>query len=197
MSLTKIAEKFFLPRQKELEKHYTEPEKLQANALSYLVSKGRDTEYGRAHTFENIHGYDDFAKNIPINTYEELKGDIDRMRHGETNVLWPGLVRWYAKSSGTTNDKSKFIPVSNAGLHNIHYKGGADVVALYLRNHPESRIFDGKSLILGGDHSPNYNVEGSLVGDLSAILIENINPFINALFRVPKKRTAGRSPTLS
>ena len=190
MSLTKIAAKFFCPRQKELEKHYTEPEKLQAAVLSYLVDKGRDTEYGRAHTFENIKGYDDFAKNVPVNTYEELKGDIDRMRHGETNVLWPGLVRWYAKSSGTTNDKSKFIPVSGAGLHNIHYKGGADVVAFYLRNHPESRLFDGKSLILGGSHSPNYNVEGSLVGDLSAILIENINPLVNMLFRVPKKRTA-------
>ena len=190
MSLTKIAEKFFLPRQKELEKHYTEPEKLQANALSYLITKGRDTEYGRAHAFENFDSYDDFSKNVPINTYEELKGDIDRMRHGEMNVLWPGLVKWYAKSSGTTNDKSKFIPVSNAGLHNIHYKGGADVVAFYLRNHPESRIFDGKSLILGGSHSPNYNVEGSLVGDLSAILIENINPFVNMFFRVPKKRTA-------
>ena len=99
------------------------------------------------------------------------------------------MVKWYAKSSGTTNDKSKFIPVSSDGLHNIHYKGGADVVAVYLRNNPGSRLFDGKSLILGGSHSPNYNVEGSLVGDLSAILIENINPIVN-LFRVPKKQTA-------
>lgn len=133
--------------------------------------------------------YDDFVNNVPINTYEELKSDIDRMRHGEPNVLWPGVVKWYAKSSGTTNDKSKFIPVSSDGLHNIHYKGGADVVAVYLRNNPGSRLFDGKSLILGGSHSPNYNVEGSLVGDLSAILIENINPIVN-LFRVPKKQTA-------
>ena len=189
MSLTKIASKFFSPRQKELEKHFTEPEQLQRSVLNYLVSKGRDTEYGRSHAFVNIKGYDDFMKSVPINTYEELKGDIDRMRHGESSVLWPGLVRWYAKSSGTTNDKSKFIPVSSAGLHNIHYKGGSDVVALYLRNNPDSRLFDGKSLILGGCLSPNYNVEGSLVGDLSAILIENINPVVN-LFRVPKKRTA-------
>ena len=111
------------------------------------------------------------------------------MRHGEPNVLWPGTVKWYAKSSGTTNDKSKFIPVSSDGLHRIHYKGGFDVVALYLRNNPKSRIFDGKSLILGGSHSPNYNLSNSLVGDLSAILIENINPLAN-LFRVPKKSTA-------
>lgn len=189
MGLTKIASMFFSPRQKELEKHFTEPEQLQRSVLNYLVSKGRDTEYGRSHAFENINGYDDFVKSVPINTYEELKGDIDRMRHGEASVLWPGLVKWYAKSSGTTNDKSKFIPVSSAGLHNLHYKGGTDVVAFYLRNNPDSRLFDGKSLILGGSHSPNYNVEGSLVGDLSAILIENINPFVN-LIRVPKKRTA-------
>lgn len=189
MSLTKIASKLFLPRQGELTKHYTDPESLQRNVLKYLVGKGRDTEYGRDHMFSSIMNYDDFAKNTPINTYEELKGDIDRMRHGEENVLWPGLVKWYAKSSGTTNDKSKFTPVTNVGLHNIHYKGSSDVVAFYLRNNPDSRIFDGKALILGGSHSPNYNVEGSLVGDLSAILIENINPIAN-LVRVPKKRTA-------
>ena len=189
MSLTKIASKLFLPRQKELIKHYTAPDELQHSVLKYLILKGKETEYGRNHMFDSMDDYDSFAKNIPINTYEELKGDIDRMRHGEQNVLWPGLVKWYAKSSGTTNDKSKFIPVSNAGLHNIHYKGGADVVAFYLRNNPNSRLFDGKSLILGGSHSPNSNVEGSLVGDLSAILIENINPIVN-LFRVPRKRTA-------
>lgn len=189
MSLTKFASKLFKPRQYELEKHYTQPEALQRRVLHYLLEKGKYTEYGRNHMLASTHSYDDFVNNVPINTYEELKSDIDRMRHGEANVLWPGVVKWYAKSSGTTNDKSKFIPVSSDGLHNIHYKGGADVVTVYLRNHPGSRLFDGKSLILGGSHSPNYNVEGSLVGDLSAILIENINPIAN-LFRVPKKQTA-------
>ena len=189
MSLTKFASKLFKPRQYELEKHYTQPEALQRRVLHYLLEKGKYTEYGRNHMLASTHSYDDFVNNVPINTYEELKSDIDRMRHGEPNVLWPGVVKWYAKSSGTTNDKSKFIPVSSDGLHNIHYKGGADVVAVYLRNNPGSRLFDGKSLILGGSHSPNYNVEGSLVGDLSAILIENINPIAN-LFRVPKKQTA-------
>ena len=101
----------------------------------------------------------------------------------------PGRVKWYAKSSGTTNDKSKFIPVSKEGLKRLHYKGGSDVVAMYLRNNPQSRMFDGKGLILGGSHQANYNLPGSLVGDLSAILIENINPVVN-LFRVPKKETA-------
>lgn len=98
-------------------------------------------------------------------------------------------MKWYAKSSGTTNDKSKFIPVTPEGLKNLHSRGGGDVVALYLRNHPESHIFEGRSLILGGSHSPNYDLPNSLVGDLSAILIENINPLVNFI-RVPKKETA-------
>ena len=173
----------------ELERHYTEGEALQHEVLKSLVERASDTEYGRNHVFKGIKGYEDFAKNVPVNTYEELKGDIDRMRHGERDILWPGKVKWYAKSSGTTNDKSKFIPVSKDGLQNIHYSGGTDAVALYLRNYSKSKLFDGKALILGGSHSPNYNLQGSLVGDLSAILIENINPLAN-LVRVPKKQTA-------
>ena len=189
MSLTKIVGQFFKPRQYALEKHYTQPEALQEAVLRYLLERGSNTEYGRNHLLSPKNSYEEFAKNVPINTYEELKRDIDRMRHGEADVLWPGQVQWYAKSSGTTNDKSKFIPVSAEGLHDIHYQGGKDVVTFYLRNNPNSRLFDGKSLILGGSHSPNYNVDGSLVGDLSAILIENINPLVN-LMRVPRKRTA-------
>ena len=189
MALTQIARLIFSPRQKEVEHHAQHADATQRQILGHLLQRAKDTEYGRKHMFAQLHGYDDFVRSVPVNTYEELKGDIDRMRHGEANVLWPGTVRWYAKSSGTTNDKSKFIPVSAEGLRNIHYRGGFDVVALYLRNNPKSRLFDGKSLILGGSHSPNYNLANSLVGDLSAILIENINPLAN-LFRVPKKQTA-------
>ena len=111
------------------------------------------------------------------------------MRQGEKDLLWPGVVKWYAKSSGTTNDKSKFIPVSKEGLKDTHYRGGTDAVVWYLRNNPQSRIFDGRALILGGSHAPNYNLKSSLVGDLSAILIENITPLVN-LVRVPRKETA-------
>lgn len=189
MSITSIVRKVFEKRQRELEKHQTEGEQLQRQVLSYLLQEAKDTEYGRNHLFGQAKDYEDFAKNIPVNTYEELKNDIDRMRHGERDVLWPGRVKWYAKSSGTTNDKSKFIPVSNEGLQKIHYAGGYDSVALYLRNNPKSRLFDGRALILGGSHAPNYNLPDSLVGDLSAILIENINPLAN-MVRVPKKKTA-------
>lgn len=189
MSITGMVKRAFLPRQRELERYNSNAEELQASVLKYLTASAKDTEYGHRHGFDGINSYDDFAANVPINTYEELKTDIDRMRHGSANILWPGTVKWYAKSSGTTNDKSKFIPVSRDGLRNVHYQGGKDAVTLYLRNNPKSRIFDGRSLILGGSHTPNYNQHGSLVGDLSAILIENINPLAN-LVRVPKKQTA-------
>lgn len=189
MTLTQIVRNAFTSRQKEIERYDNEAEALQMHTLEYLATTAKDTEYGRKHTFCAVKSYESFAENVPVNTYEELKADIDRMRHGERDVLWRGKVRWYAKSSGTTNDKSKFIPVSREGLQHVHYAGGKDAVALYLRNNPKSRIFDGRSLILGGSHSPNYDVEDSLVGDLSAILIENINPLAN-LVRVPKKATA-------
>ena len=189
MSLTQIIGKVFVPRQRALEKHLNGGEALQQAVLKHLIHTAKDTEYGRNHTFSTIKSYNDFIMQVPVNTYEELKGDIDRMRQGEADILWPGRVKWYAKSSGTTNDKSKFIPVSSEGLQKIHYAGGRDSVAIYLRNNPKSRMFDGKGLILGGSHAPNYNLPGSLVGDLSAILIENINPLVN-LVRVPKKQTA-------
>ena len=189
MSLTQIVRHAFTRRMKELERHVNEGEQLQRQVLTHLLQEAKDTEYGRNHLFDQTKDYEDFVRHNPVNTYEELKDAIDRMRHGERDVLWPGRVKWYAKSSGTTNDKSKFIPVSNEGLQKIHYAGGFDSVALYLRNNPQSRLFDGRALILGGSHAPNYNLPGSLVGDLSAILIENINPLAN-LVRVPKKKTA-------
>ena len=190
MNLTSIVNKlYFQPRRRDLERYINEGEAVQREILQYLVKRGKDTEYGRNHLFSTIKSYEDFAQNIPVNTYEELKDDIDRMRHGEKDILWPGQVKWYAKSSGTTNDKSKFIPITHEGLQTLHYQGGKDVVAYYLSNNPDSRLFSGKGLILGGSHSPNYNLPNSLVGDLSAILIENINPLAN-LVRVPSKEVA-------
>lgn len=189
MSITKLARPFFLHRLKAIAHYATDAEEIQRKVLARLLREAAQTAYGRDHGFGEIRSYEEFSRTVPVNTYEKLKGFIDRMRHGERDVLWKGRVKWYAKSSGTTNDKSKFIPVSSAGLHDTHYAGGTDAVALYLHSHPESRLFDGRALILGGSHQSNYNLPGSLVGDLSAILIENINPVVN-LFRVPKKRVA-------
>ena len=189
MSLTSIIRPIFNSRLRAIEQYGSHAEEIQRNVLDHLLHSATNTEWGSHYHYSSIHNYEDFARTVPISTYEELKGYIDRMRHGEADILWPGKVKWYAKSSGTTNDKSKFIPVSATGLHDTHYRGGTDVVALYLQNNPLSRLFDGKALILGGSHSPNYNVAGSLVGDLSAILIENINPLVN-LIRVPSKKIA-------
>lgn len=188
MVSTKLVGKFFAPRRKKIELYNTQAEALQEQVFRKLIKNAAHTEWGTKYDYAHIQSYSDFQR-VPIQTYEDIKGDVDRMRHGEKDILWPGQVKWYAKSSGTTNDKSKFIPVSPDGLKNIHYMGGTDAVALYLGINPESKFFSGKGLILGGSHSPNYNLKDSLVGDLSAILIQNINPLVN-LIRVPSKEIA-------
>ena len=188
MNSTKLISKFFKLRQRSLSLYATEAEVIQEKVLQQLVNRASSTEWGREFDYKNIRNYQDYQR-VPVQTYEEIKGYVDRMRHGEKDILWPGQVVWYAKSSGTTNDKSKFIPVSKEGLQTVHYAGGRDSVALYLKNNSNSRLFSGKALILGGSHAPNYNLKHSLVGDLSAILIENINPLVN-MIRVPQKEIA-------
>lgn len=190
MNITPLLNKlYFAPRQKAIAHYEGRAKEIQDKVLGYLVNASSKTEWGRTHGYSGIHSYEDFAHSVPLNTYEELKDYIQRMRQGEKNVLWRGRVNWFAKSSGTTNDKSKFIPVSKEGLRNIHFLGGRDCVACYLKINPESRIFEGKSLILGGSHAPNLNTPNSLVGDLSAILIENVPSLVN-LVRIPPKDVA-------
>ena len=188
MNSTQLIDRIFAPRRKQIERYSAHAEEIQNKVLKKLISAASDTEWGKKYNFNAINAYSGFQK-LPIQTYEDVKDYVDRMRHGEKNVLWHGAVKWYAKSSGTTNDKSKFIPVSPDGLKNIHYRGGIDAVALYLGGNPKSSFFSGKGLILGGSHSPNYNVKDSLVGDLSAILIQNVNPLVN-MIRVPTKEIA-------
>ncbi len=189
MSITKLVRPFLVGRMKAIDKYWTEAESIQRSVLARLVSQAADTQWGNEHAYDSIKTYEDFVKHVPVNTYEELKDYIDKMRHGAADILWRGRVNWYAKSSGTTNDKSKFIPVSKEGLQRIHYYGGEDTVITYMHNNPESRIMDGRTLILGGSYAPNYDLPGSIVGDLSAILIKNITPFINFL-RIPTKKVA-------
>lgn len=188
MVSTKLIGKLFVSRQKEIDRYAKEAEAIQEHVFRKLIQTAAATEWGKKYNYANIRTYTDFQR-VPIQQYDDVKGYIDRMRHGEKNILWPGQIVWYAKSSGTTNDKSKFIPVSQDGLRHIHYRGGTDAVALYLRSNPQSNFFSGKGLILGGSHSPNYNLKNSLVGDLSAILIQNINPLVNFI-RIPSKKIA-------
>ena len=189
MNETKLLRPFICRRADKIAKYANNTEKIQTKVLEHLVNDASSTEWGCKHNYAGMHKYSDFASSVGVQDYESLKEYIDRMRHGESDVLWKGRCHWFAKSSGTTNDKSKFIPVTPRGLQKVHYKGGFDVVSLYLRNNPESRFFSGKGLILGGSHATNYNLPGSLVGDLSAILIENVNPLVNFL-RVPGKQIA-------
>ena len=187
--ITQVIKPYLAWRRKQIYNRYMQAEATQMKALYRLLGKAQSTEWGREYHFGTIRSYEDFAKQVPLTDYEVLKESIDRMRHGEVDVLWPGRVKWYAKSSGTTNDKSKFIPVSQTALKDTHYRGGTDAVVFYLGNNPKSHIMDGRALILGGSHQPNYNLPHSLVGDLSAILIENIAERVN-MFRVPSKSTA-------
>lgn len=189
MNITKIISKAFESRLKEIDLYDTQAGEIQHRVMMRLVGQAAHTEWGKKYDYKSIRTYEDFKSRLPIQTYEEVKPYVERLRTGEQNLLWPSEIRWFAKSSGTTNDKSKFLPVSKEALQDIHYRGGKDAVALYFRINPQSRFFEGKGLILGGSHSPNLNSPHSLVGDLSAILIQNVNPLVN-LIRVPGKQIA-------
>ena len=138
-----------------------------------LISAAKNTELGKKYDYASINSYATFSERIPISTYEELQPYIERSRQGEQNVFWESPIKWFAKSSGTTNAKSKFIPVSNEALEDCHYKGSKDLLCLYLSNNENSELFTGKSLRLGGS-SQIYEDNNSYFGDLSAILIENM-----------------------
>ena len=189
MSITKIARAIFNPRIKEIDLYTNYADDIQQKVLRKLIVSAKNTEWGQKYDFRSIHNYEDFRSRLPIQTYDDIKGDVERMIAGEQNILWPSTIRFFAKSSGTTSDKSKFLPLSKESLKNIHYKGGQDVVTLYLKMNPQSKMFSGKGLILGGSHAPSQPFANNLIGDLSAILIENINPLVN-LVRVPSKKIA-------
>lgn len=165
------------------------PIDIQQEQLFQLLDLSRNTEFGKMYQFESVQTVGEFQRRLPLQGYEEIKPWVERLRAGEKNLLWPGEVRWFAKSSGTTNDKSKFIPVTKESLESCHFRGGKDVLALYMRNYPESRIFTGKSLTLGGSHAINNFSNNSFYGDLSAILIENI-PFWTQFIRIPSTEIA-------
>ena len=189
MNSTKLISKLFIPRLKQIDLYDEHAGEIQARVLKRLIADAAQTEWGRKYDYSTIKSYEDFKSRVPVQTYEDIKPYVERLRKGEKNLIWPSEIRWFAKSSGTTNDKSKFIPVSKEGLQDIHYQGGKDAVALYFRMNPDSRFFSGKGLILGGSHAPNLNSNHSLVGDLSAILIQNIHPLFNYI-RVPSKEIA-------
>jgi hypothetical protein len=149
------------------------PNEVQEELLMNLIRASENTVVGKQYDFASIKSYNTFADRIPISTYEDVEPFIEQTRQGEQNILWSTPIKWFAKSSGTTNAKSKFIPVSNEALEDCHYKGSKDLLCLYLNNNEDSQMFIGKSLRLGGS-SQIYENNNTFFGDLSAILIENM-----------------------
>jgi hypothetical protein len=139
-----------------------------------LITQAQDTEFGKQMNFKSIGSYDSFQKHIPIQDYESIKPSIERMMMGEQNILWHSEIRWFAKSSGTTSDKSKFIPLSKESMEDCHFKGGKDMLSIYCNNYPETKIFAGKGLTLGGSHQLNQQSGNTSFGDLSAIIMEHL-----------------------
>lgn len=149
-----------------------------------LISSAENTEWGKKYEYKSILTPQQFQERVPIQNYDTLKPYIERMLSGEQNILWPSEIRWFAKSSGTTSDRSKFIPVSEESLEECHFKGGKDLLSIYCNNRPETQIFTGKCLVLGGSHQINQLNTDSFYGDLSAVLIKNL-PFWAEFYRTP------------
>ncbi|HSI71230.1 MAG TPA: GH3 auxin-responsive promoter family protein, partial [Gillisia sp.] len=170
-----IASWFLKKRIHQMELFIKYPHEVQQELLKNLIIKARHTEIGKKYDFAGIKDYQTFASRLPIQDYEDYKDNIERSRRGENNIFWPTPIKWFAKSSGTTSDKSKFIPVSEDSLEDCHYAAGKDMLCMYLNNNPQSQLFTGKSLRLGGSKEI-YKNNGTSYGDLSAILIDNM-PF--------------------
>ena len=163
------------------------PSEVQQETLFKLLNKAQKTEIGLKYGFSSINTIDEYRKRVPIHSYNDFEPYVNRLKKGEQNLLWPSEIKWFAKSSGTTTGKSKFIPVSKESLEECHYKGGKDLLALYYNNHPKTKLFKGKHLILGGSSQLNYFSKDSYFGDLSAIIVENL-PWWCEWRRTPKKQ---------
>lgn len=165
------------------------PFDVQRETLFKLLDRAKDTEWGIRYDFASIKTIKDFQERLPLVTYERYKPVIDRLLKGGKDIVWPGEIKWFAKSSGTTSDKSKFIPVTKESLEDCHFRGGKDVIAIYTANHPDNEILTGKGLTLGGSHQINKINNESYYGDLSAILIDNL-PFWVHLIKTPRQDIA-------
>ncbi len=161
-----------------------EPLECQEQVLGNLISLAATTEWGEKFHYDEIESIEDFKKRVPLQDYESLKPYIQRTMQGEQNLLWHSDIIWFAKSSGTTSDKSKFIPISQESMDDCHYKGGKDVLTIYCNNHPDTKIFSGKGLVMGGSHQMNPLNEQASFGDLSAVLIQNM-PWLGSVIQTP------------
>ena len=165
------------------------PLEVQEELFIRMLKNAANTSFGKKHSFHQIKTYSEFKKSIPLQTYEELKIDVDQLISGEKNLLWPGTTNWFAKSSGTTSHRSKFIPVTKDSLFECHYKGGKDLLALYYTNYPDRKLYNAKHLIIGGSAKINPIGINSYLGDLSAIIVKNL-PWWAEIRRTPSREIA-------
>lgn len=176
-------------RMHQIELFMKYPDEVQEEWFASLVNDSMNTQWGKKYDYRTIENVNQFKERIPVQNYDSLKPYINQMLNGEQNVLWPSEIKWFAKSSGTTSDRSKFIPVSEESLEDCHFRGGKDMLAIYCNNMPNAQMFTGKSLVLGGSHQINQLSPDSFYGDLSAVIIKNL-PFWAELLRTPNMEIA-------
>lgn len=192
MNITTVIRPLFMRRIALSRCWMDDAEPTQRALLSRLIAKARHTRWGLAHDYGRIGSYEDYRNAVDVTPYDHIRGMVMEMVAGRRDILWPGVTRRFAQSSGTSDGKSKYIPVTTDSLRHSHYRGGADVVAHYLNLYPDSRLFSGRSFILGGSYANELSLPAgsrARVGDLSATLIDCINPIAN-LVRIPSKRVA-------
>jgi hypothetical protein len=175
---------FMKKRMHQIELFMKYPNEVQEEWFEQLISGAEQTEWGKKYQYKTVNTLHQFKERVPIQNYDTLKPYIERMLKGEQNVLWHSGIRWFAKSSGTTSDRSKFIPVSEESLEECHLKGGKDMLSLYFNNRPNARIFTGKSLTLGGSNQVNQLHPDASFGDLSAVIMKNL-PLWAEFYRTP------------
>lgn len=167
------------------------PNEVQEELFKKLIQTAKSTEFGIYHNFAGINSYEQFKERVPVQTYEKVFPYIERMMRGEQNILWPSEIKWFSKSSGTTNARSKFIPVSQEALEDCHFKGGKDLLSIYVNNCPDTKLFNGKGLAVGGSHQINEldPTASSYYGDVSAVIMQNLPPWAQFI-RTPSLETA-------
>lgn len=185
--IKQITRAVFKAYYKSVEKFMEDPMGAQAQNFAYLIEHGRNTLFGAENQFDNIKSIADFRQKVPVSAYEDLRPYLDRIIiEKQQNVLWDSPVKWFAMSSGTTEDKSKYIPVTQESLENCHYRCGYHMLGLYAHNYPDTEFFLGKTLVLGGSQQVNNIGKSTFTGDISAILMKNL-PFIVKLARTPEE----------
>lgn len=189
MKISSLVSWLMKKRMHQIELFMKYPHDVQAEWLMKLVNSAQNTEWGKSYDYKSIRNRETFRKRVPVQDYESIKPFVQRLMAGEQNILWNTDIKWFSKSSGTTSDKSKFIPVSMEALEECHYKGGKDMLSLYCSNNPDTKIFDGKNLAMGGTHNVISLENESFYGDVSAIIMQNL-PYWAEFIRTPNLEIA-------